>query len=38
MIDRIVGYDDNFAIYMSDLYPYDNYIGYEDENGDVHIY
>lgn len=40
MIDRVVGHDDYFDvdIYMSDLYPYENYIGYENENGDVILF
>lgn len=32
MIDWIVGYCDGFAIYTSDIYPYENYIGYETED------
>lgn len=38
MIDRIIGYDENDLIYMSDLYPYENYIGYENENHEVVLY
>ena len=46
MIDGIIGYmtddygydDLNQPIYMSDVYPYNNYIGYEDDDGKVHLY
>lgn len=46
MIDRIIGYmtddegweDRTQPIYSSDLYPYSNYIGYEDGQGQVHLY
>ena len=37
-IDRIIKYDDDFPIYSSDVYPYENYIGYEDENGNIILY
>ena len=38
MIDYIVGYDNGEPIYLSDLRPYDTFIGYKDKNGIVHIY
>lgn len=38
MIDKIIGYDGNYAIYNSDLNPYGNYIGYETENGEIILY
>lgn len=46
MIDRIIGYmydeegyeDMDEPIYSSDVYPYSNYIGYEDEQGNIHLY
>ena len=40
MIDRIIGYDEDLKcpIYTSDLYPYDDYIGYEKENGEVFLF
>ncbi len=38
MIDRIIGWDDRYPIYNSDLDVYGNYIGYEDENGEIHLY
>lgn len=31
MIDRIIGYDNDYPIYSSDINPYSSYIGYEDE-------
>ena len=34
-IDRIIGYCDGYAIYTSDIYPYENYIGYETEDGKI---
>ncbi len=46
MIDRIIGYmpddegweDRTQPIYSSDVYPYQDYTGYEDEQGQVHLY
>jgi hypothetical protein len=38
MIDYIVGYDNGEPIYLSDLRPYDTFIGYKDKNGIVHMY
>lgn len=40
MIDRVIGYDEElgYEIYMSDVYPYQNYIGYENENGEIILY
>lgn len=40
MIDRILDYDDwGMAIYTSDIYPFNNYIGYEDlETGKIIFY
>lgn len=39
MIDKIVGYcEEDLPIYSSDLYPYTEYIGYEDRNGNVILY
>lgn len=37
MIDRIVGYNGDDEIYMSDMYP-GNYIGYENRSGDIILY
>lgn len=39
MIDRIIEWDENgYSIHMSDLYPYENYIGFEDEDGNIYYY
>lgn len=38
MIDRIVGYNGDDEVYMSDMYPYCNYIGYENRSGDIILY
>ena len=40
MLDRIIGYDEDLKcpIYSSDVYPYSNYIGYEDELGNIYMY
>lgn len=38
MIDHIIGWDEKYPIYSSDINPYSNYIGYEDEKGEIHLY
>lgn len=38
MIDHIIGWDGKYPIYSSDINPYSNYIGYEDEKGEIHLY
>lgn len=38
MIDYVVCYDNGEPIYLSDLRPYDTFIGYKDKNGIVHFY
>ena len=36
MIDRIIDYANGCAVWMSDLYPYETFIGYE-KNGNVYL-
>lgn len=38
MIDKIKGYDGEYAIYSSDLNPYCNFIGYKTEDGKIILY
>ena len=38
MIDHIIGWDGKYPIYSSDINPYSNYIGYEDEKSEIHLY
>ncbi len=38
MIDKIVTYVSRHAVYMSDIYPYENYIGYQTESGKIVLY
>lgn len=37
-IDRIIGYDHGYAVYMSDSDPYANFDGYELPNGEIILY
>lgn len=38
MIDRIVYYNSGDPVYLSDVKPNYNYIGYEDRNGMIYYY
>lgn len=38
MIDKIIGYDGQYPVYRSDVYIYENYIGYEDKDGNIYMY
>ena len=38
MLDRIIAYDKGYPIYLSDIYPYEDFIGIVKSNGEVVFY
>lgn len=38
MIDKIIGWDNGYPIYRSDVYWAENYIGYETKDGKIIMY
>jgi hypothetical protein len=38
MLDRIIAYDNGYPIFLSDIYPYEDFIGIEKSNGEVVFY
>ena len=38
MIDKIIYIDNGYKVYLSDIYPYEEFIGIEKSNGEVVFY
>ena len=38
MLDKIIIYDKGYPIYLSDIYPFEEFIGIEKSNGEVIFY
>ena len=38
MLDRIIAYDHGYPIFLSDICPYEEFIGMEKSNGEVIFY
>ena len=38
MIDRLLSYDNGEPVFLSDVYPTWNFIGFEDKNGNITLY